>query len=86
MIRTGAPAHLPQLGRRSSGALDGPVYRQHLRPSLQGGPGHRHGAVAIGVGLHHRDQLDTLADMSLERLDIKGDGVQVDLCPGDDSF
>ena len=43
--------------------------------SLDGGPCHRHGAVAVAVGLHHRAHLGGRAHRS-EGLDVGGDGVE----------
>ncbi len=51
-------------------------------PRLQGGPGHRQGAVAVGVGLDHGHQLGGRSDVALQGAHVGLDGRRVHLHPG----
>ena len=52
------------------------------RPGLQGGPGHRQGTVAVGIGLDHGHQLGGRTDVAPQRPHVGLDGRRVHLHPG----
>src|SRR5207253_3625488 len=55
-------------------------HRQPAGPALEGGPGHRDGAVPVAVGLHHRAQQCGSSHRG-KGAGVVADGAEVDLGP-----
>ena len=73
--------HGHAVGPQLHGLVDA-GHRQIVGSQLLEGPGHLHGPVAVGVGLHHAQEADLRPDMLPQAAIVVGQSVQVDLRPG----
>ena len=73
--------HGHAVGPQLHGLVDA-GHRQIVGPQLLEGPGHLHGPVAVGIGLHHAQEADLRPDMLPQAAIVVGQSVQVDLRPG----